>query len=64
MLPLTQVYTSHQFSVWVGQLGMNGAFCSGNNGWRMVPSMGWHLKGADLTPYSRMGMAVLCCDRW
>ena len=56
--PLAAVYSGHQFGVWAGQLGDGRAISLGE-----VPapeigspgSMELQLKGAGLTPYSRMG---------
>ncbi|WP_267874545.1 YdiU family protein [Massilia sp. 9I] len=52
--PLSAVYSGHQFGVWAGQLGDGRAIVLGDlpaaNG-----SMEVQLKGAGLTPYSRMG---------
>lgn len=60
MSPLASVYSGHQFGVWAGQLGDGRAILLGEaqsaqgagGGWQ-----GWEiqLKGAGLTPYSRMG---------
>ncbi len=57
-LPLSAVYSGHQFGVWAGQLGDGRAILLGE-----VPAAGTsppstlelQLKGAGLTPYSRMG---------
>jgi serine/tyrosine/threonine adenylyltransferase len=57
-LPLAAVYSGHQFGVWAGQLGDGRAILLGD-----VPSSEdsppgrteLQLKGAGLTPYSRMG---------
>jgi uncharacterized protein YdiU (UPF0061 family) len=52
--PLSAVYSGHQFGVWAGQLGDGRAILLGE-----LPgpggSMELQLKGAGLTPYSRMG---------
>jgi uncharacterized protein YdiU (UPF0061 family) len=56
--PLAAVYSGHQFGVWAGQLGDGRAILLGE-----VPAPGTpgpntlelQLKGAGLTPYSRMG---------
>jgi uncharacterized protein YdiU (UPF0061 family) len=52
--PLSAVYSGHQFGVWAGQLGDGRAILLGQ-----LPgpqgSMEVQLKGAGLTPYSRMG---------
>ncbi len=49
--PLASVYSGHQFGQWAGQLGDGRAMLLGEleNGWEI------QLKGAGLTPYSRMG---------
>lgn len=55
MQPLAQVYSGHQFGVWAGQLGDGRGILLGE---QILPDgrrMDWHLKGAGLTPYSRMG---------
>ncbi len=53
-LPLSAVYSGHQFGVWAGQLGDGRAMLLGE-----LPgpqgTMELQLKGAGLTPYSRMG---------
>lgn len=54
--PLAAVYSGHQFGVWAGQLGDGRAILLGD-----VPAgtagerLELQLKGAGLTPYSRMG---------
>jgi serine/tyrosine/threonine adenylyltransferase len=56
--PLAAVYSGHQFGVWAGQLGDGRAILLGD-----VPTLAasptgrteLQLKGAGLTPYSRMG---------
>ncbi|MFN3790338.1 protein adenylyltransferase SelO [Massilia sp.] len=52
--PLSAVYSGHQFGVWAGQLGDGRAIVLGD-----LPAAGGsmevQLKGAGLTPYSRMG---------
>jgi uncharacterized protein YdiU (UPF0061 family) len=54
--PLSAVYSGHQFGVWAGQLGDGRAILLGD-----VPAdapggaLEIQLKGAGLTPYSRMG---------
>lgn len=52
--PLSAVYSGHQFGVWAGQLGDGRAIVLGD-----LPgpdgAMEIQLKGAGLTPYSRMG---------
>ncbi|MES3020386.1 MAG: YdiU family protein [Pseudomonadota bacterium] len=53
--PLAAVYSGHQFGVWAGQLGDGRAILLGAlPGPGGVP-MELQLKGAGLTPYSRMG---------
>jgi serine/tyrosine/threonine adenylyltransferase len=49
--PLASVYSGHQFGVWAGQLGDGRALLLGetDTGFEV------QLKGAGLTPYSRMG---------
>ncbi len=55
--PLASVYSGHQFGVWAGQLGDGRAILLGET----TAGMELQLKGAGLTPYSRMadGRAVL-----
>jgi uncharacterized protein YdiU (UPF0061 family) len=48
--PLAAVYSGHQFGVWAGQLGDGRAMLLGE-----LNGMELQLKGAGLTPYSRMG---------
>jgi uncharacterized protein YdiU (UPF0061 family) len=48
--PLSSVYSGHQFGVWAGQLGDGRAILLGE-----VAGMELQLKGAGLTPFSRMG---------
>lgn len=55
MEPLAQVYSGHQFGVWAGQLGDGRGILLGEQQLSDGRSMDWHLKGAGLTPYSRMG---------
>lgn len=55
MQPLAQVYSGHQFGVWAGQLGDGRGMLLGEQKLADGRSMDWHLKGAGLTPYSRMG---------
>ncbi|HFK7187970.1 protein adenylyltransferase SelO [Serratia odorifera] len=55
MQPLAQVYSGHQFGVWAGQLGDGRGILLGEQRLPDGRSMDWHLKGAGLTPYSRMG---------
>src|SRR5450830_368433 len=53
-LPLSAVYSGHQFGVWAGQLGDGRAILLGElNG--PAGGLELQLKGAGLTPYSRMG---------
>ena len=54
MRPLASVYSGHQFGVWAGQLGDGRALLLGELD---TPQGGMELqlKGAGLTPYSRMG---------
>ncbi|MDB5763756.1 MAG: YdiU family protein [Herminiimonas sp.] len=57
-IPLAAVYSGHQFGVWAGQLGDGRAILLGE---APAPGTGHpgvlelQLKGAGLTPYSRMG---------
>ncbi|MEO3988467.1 protein adenylyltransferase SelO [Pseudocitrobacter cyperus] len=55
MAPLAQVYSGHQFGVWAGQLGDGRGILLGEQQLADGRSLDWHLKGAGLTPYSRMG---------
>lgn len=55
MKPLAQVYSGHQFGVWAGQLGDGRGILLGEQQLPDGSSIDWHLKGAGLTPYSRMG---------
>ena len=55
MQPLAQVYSGHQFGVWAGQLGDGRGLLLGEQKLADGRKMDWHLKGAGLTPYSRMG---------
>ncbi|MEZ0581855.1 MULTISPECIES: protein adenylyltransferase SelO [Erwinia] len=55
MQPLAQVYSGHQFGVWAGQLGDGRGILLGEQQLDDGRKMDWHLKGAGLTPYSRMG---------
>ncbi|MBN6043359.1 YdiU family protein [Citrobacter sp. ku-bf4] len=55
MSPLAQVYSGHQFGVWAGQLGDGRGILLGEQLLADGSTMDWHLKGAGLTPYSRMG---------
>ena len=54
MRPLASVYSGHQFGVWAGQLGDGRALLLGELDTPAGP-MELQLKGAGLTPYSRMG---------
>jgi serine/tyrosine/threonine adenylyltransferase len=55
MAPLAQVYSGHQFGVWAGQLGDGRGILLGEQRLENGRKLDWHLKGAGLTPYSRMG---------
>lgn len=55
MQPLAQVYSGHQFGVWAGQLGDGRGLLLGEQQLSNGRKVDWHLKGAGLTPYSRMG---------
>jgi uncharacterized protein YdiU (UPF0061 family) len=55
MSPLAQVYSGHQFGVWAGQLGDGRGLLLGEQQLANGRKLDWHLKGAGLTPYSRMG---------
>ncbi|MFW0767822.1 protein adenylyltransferase SelO [Trabulsiella odontotermitis] len=55
MSPLAQVYSGHQFGVWAGQLGDGRGILLGEQQLPDGQRYDWHLKGAGLTPYSRMG---------
>ncbi|AVR04558.1 protein adenylyltransferase SelO [Pluralibacter gergoviae] len=55
MRPLAQVYSGHQFGVWAGQLGDGRGILLGEQKLADGRRFDWHLKGAGLTPYSRMG---------
>ncbi|MFB4413282.1 MULTISPECIES: protein adenylyltransferase SelO [Pantoea] len=55
MQPLAQVYSGHQFGVWAGQLGDGRGILLGEQRLDDGSKLDWHLKGAGLTPYSRMG---------
>ncbi|TWI46640.1 uncharacterized protein YdiU (UPF0061 family) [Pseudoduganella flava] len=52
--PLAAVYSGHQFGVWAGQLGDGRAILLGDVATEAGP-VELQLKGAGLTPYSRMG---------
>ena len=56
--PLSAVYSGHQFGVWAGQLGDGRAILLGEVAMPGSPPPGkmeLQLKGAGMTPYSRMG---------
>ena len=56
--PLAAVYSGHQFGVWAGQLGDGRAILLGDVAAPDIQPAGrleLQLKGAGLTPYSRMG---------
>ncbi|MBA7847547.1 YdiU family protein [Klebsiella sp. RHBSTW-00484] len=55
MSPLAQVYSGHQFGSWAGQLGDGRGILLGEQQLSDGRRFDWHLKGAGLTPYSRMG---------
>ncbi|TLV20678.1 YdiU family protein [Klebsiella indica] len=55
MSPLAQVYSGHQFGAWAGQLGDGRGILLGEQQLSDGRRFDWHLKGAGLTPYSRMG---------
>ena len=55
MSPLAQVYSGHQFGSWAGQLGDGRGILLGEQQLADGRRVDWHLKGAGLTPYSRMG---------
>jgi len=58
MQPLAAVYSGHQFGVWAGQLGDGRAILLGEADAPSLPApsvLELQLKGAGLTPYSRMG---------
>ena len=48
-------YSGHQFGVWAGQLGDGRALLLGSTRGTDGQSWEWQLKGAGLTPFSRMG---------
>lgn len=52
--PLAQVYSGHQFGQWAGQLGDGRGLYLGQTTHNGIHRE-WHLKGAGMTPYSRMG---------
>ncbi|MDE2429089.1 MAG: YdiU family protein [Burkholderiales bacterium] len=53
--PLASVYSGHQFGVWAGQLGDGRALLLGDAIDAQRQKQEIQLKGAGLTPYSRMG---------
>ena len=53
--PLASVYSGHQFGVWAGQLGDGRALLLGDLPDSRGQRQEVQLKGAGLTPYSRMG---------
>lgn len=56
--PLAAVYSGHQFGVWAGQLGDGRAILLGEAAAPGMPPPGrleLQMKGAGMTPYSRMG---------
>lgn len=56
--PIAAVYSGHQFGVWAGQLGDGRAILLGETPSPETPHPGMmelQLKGAGMTPYSRMG---------
>ncbi len=53
--PLASVYSGHQFGQWAGQLGDGRAILLGELELPDGSGMELQLKGAGLTPYSRMG---------
>ena len=53
--PLASVYSGHQFGQWAGQLGDGRAILLGETATPDNASWEIQLKGAGLTPYSRMG---------
>ncbi len=61
MSPVAQVYSGHQFGVWAGQLGDGRGILLGEQLLADGSTLDWHLKGAGLTPYSRMGMGAPSC---
>ncbi|QKO14409.1 hypothetical protein HAT91_02786 [Dickeya solani] len=61
MAPLAQVYSGHQFGAWAGQLGDGRGILLGQQQLADGRTQDWHLKGAGLTPYSRMGTAGQYC---
>ncbi|ENJ8541647.1 TPA: YdiU family protein [Raoultella planticola] len=55
MSSLAQVYSGHQFGAWAGQLGDGRGILLAEQQLSDGRRLDWHLKGAGLTPYSRMG---------
>ena len=55
MSSLAQVYSGHQFGAWAGQLGDGRGILLAEQQLPDGRRLDWHLKGAGLTPYSRMG---------
>ncbi|MDQ1209825.1 uncharacterized protein YdiU (UPF0061 family) [Acinetobacter baylyi] len=53
--PLAMVYAGHQFGQWAGQLGDGRGLLIAQVLHRSGQTIDLHLKGAGLTPYSRMG---------
>lgn len=53
--PLAMVYAGHQFGQWAGQLGDGRGLLIAQILNRSGQTIDLHLKGAGLTPYSRMG---------
>lgn len=53
-ITLAAVYSGHQFGVWAGQLGDGRALLLGETVGPAGP-LEWQVKGAGLTPFSRMG---------
>ncbi|WOE30481.1 MULTISPECIES: protein adenylyltransferase SelO [unclassified Acinetobacter] len=53
--PLAMVYAGHQFGQWAGQLGDGRGLLIGQILDQNQNTIDLHLKGAGLTPYSRMG---------
>lgn len=53
--PLAAVYSGHQFGAWAGQLGDGRAILLGEVAAAEGGTLELQLKGAGLTPYSRMG---------
>lgn len=53
--PLAMVYAGHQFGQWAGQLGDGRGLLIAQILNRAGQTIDLHLKGAGLTPYSRMG---------